>query len=82
MKLFRFTVGYDEKFYPFENEREAYERRAEVDPTFTWLPVQIQEISIPGYTIMVVPENATTEAETSELVEEVAAPRRGRRKAV
>lgn len=53
MKLYRFTVGYDEKFHPFESEEEAYERRAEVDHTFEWLPVSIEEIAIPGFTITV-----------------------------
>lgn len=56
MKLYRFTVGYDEKFYPFSDEKEAYERRKEVDHTFEWLPVVIQEIAIPGFTITVTPD--------------------------
>lgn len=58
MKLYRFTVGHDEKFYPFSSEKEAYENRAKVDHTFTWLPVVIEEIKIPGYRILVESESA------------------------
>ncbi len=51
MKLYKFTCGVDEKVGVFADETEAYERRTEVDPTFHFLPVTIEEIEIPGYKV-------------------------------
>lgn len=55
MKLFKFTCGLDEKIGVFVDEQDAYERRAEVDATFHFLPVTIEEIAVPGYEITITP---------------------------
>jgi len=61
LKLFKFTCGLDEKIGVFKDEKEAYERRTEVDPTFHFLPVQIDEITVPGYEIAITPIKQTVE---------------------
>lgn len=55
MKLYRLTMGITEYFAAAENEEDMYERREEVDPTFSYLPVQIEELKIDGYEITVTP---------------------------
>lgn len=57
MKLYKFTCGVDEKVGVFTDEAEAYERRTEVDPTFYFLPVTIEEIAVPGYELVTVGSN-------------------------
>lgn len=68
MKLFRYTSGHDDKFAPAVDEKDAYERRAEVDPTFHFLPVQIEELTVEGYeiTLTPLPDNG---AEAGKVVE-------------
>lgn len=55
MKLFKFICGSDEKIGPFKDETEAYDRRTEIDPTFHFLPVRIEEVTLPGYVISITP---------------------------
>lgn len=55
MKVFKYTCGDYEKYGVAEDESDAYERRAEVDPTFHYLPVTIEELRIEGYEIAVNP---------------------------
>lgn len=60
MKIYKFTCGADEKTGVFEDETAAYDRRAEVDATFHFLPVTIEEITVPGYDIVIVPIDEAT----------------------
>ena len=55
MKLYKYTCGDDTKVGVAKDEKDAYERRGEVDPTFSFLPVQIEEYEIPGYEIVIRP---------------------------
>lgn len=75
MKLFKLEIGNVQAFAVAETIEEMEERKAEVDHTFAFLPVDISEVSVPGYTITATPD------ETSETG--VQAPQttgRGRRK--
>lgn len=67
MKLYRYISGMDEKYGPAEDEQDAYERRLDVDPTFHFLPVRIEEVTVDGFEITVTP-----------LETEGDAPKRGR----
>jgi hypothetical protein len=51
MKLFKYQMGTDEKLGVVKDEKDAYERRAEVDHTFRFLPVTITEVTLEGYEI-------------------------------
>jgi hypothetical protein len=55
MKLFKYQMGSDEKLGVAKNEKGAYERRAEVDHTFRFLPVTITEVTLEGYEITLTP---------------------------
>jgi hypothetical protein len=55
MKLFKYQMGTDEKLGVAENEKDAYERRTEVDHTFRFLPVTITEVTLEGYEITLTP---------------------------
>lgn len=56
LKLFRLTLGSVEKFAVAKDEEEMYENRAEVEPTFAFTPVVIQELEVEGYKIEVKPD--------------------------
>lgn len=51
MKLFEITLGSNRHFIVAKNEEEAFERRAEVDHSYDYLPVQVSELKIEGYNI-------------------------------
>jgi len=53
LKLFKYTCGLDEKFGAATDEQDAYDRRAEVDPTFDFVAVRIEEVTVPGFVITV-----------------------------
>lgn len=53
MKLYRYICGDFEKYGVGDGAEDAYERRSEVDPTFHYLPVTIDEVRIDGYEITV-----------------------------
>jgi hypothetical protein len=53
MKLYKYICGIDEKYGAATDEKDAYERRLEVDPTFHFLPVRIEEVTIDGYEVVV-----------------------------
>ncbi len=55
MKLFKFTCGDDEKIGAFPDARAAQDRCTEIDPTFSFLPVKIEELTVPGYVIELKP---------------------------
>lgn len=55
-KIFILSLpGAEEKMIVAEHAEEAFERRAEVDPAYDFLPVQVTELEIEGYTIHVTP---------------------------
>ena len=57
MKLYKYSLGNNERLGIAEDDADAYERRTEVDHTFDYLPVVIEEIVIPGYVITVMPDS-------------------------
>lgn len=56
MKLFKLEIGNTIAYAAAESLEEMHERKSEVDATFAFLPVQIDELIVPGYTIDVTPE--------------------------
>ncbi|MGQ0452052.1 hypothetical protein ACT4UM_01565, partial [Bacillus sp. SS-TM] len=50
-KVFRLTLGSIDKFAVAEDREEMYEKRAEIDPTFAYTPVEIQPLHVDGYEI-------------------------------
>lgn len=72
MKLFKFSFGGDDRYVAFEDETDAYENRSTIDPMYEWTPVQIDEVTVEGYSISLTP----TEGSDGE----IAPRRRGRQK--
>ncbi|MED2748972.1 hypothetical protein P4278_23675 [Bacillus thuringiensis] len=50
-KVFRLTLGSIDRFAVAEDYEEMYEKRAEIDPTFAYTPVEIKELYVEGYEI-------------------------------
>lgn len=50
-KVFRLTLGSIDRFAVAEDHEEMYEKRAEVDPTFAYTPVEIKKLCVDGYEI-------------------------------
>lgn len=65
MKLYRYISGMDEKYAAAESPEDAYDRREEVDPTYHFTPVRIEEVTLEGYTITVTPEGETNKRRRS-----------------
>ena len=55
MKLYKLSVGDVERLAVAKDEEEMFERRAEVEPSFDYLPVQIEEVTVEGYEIVAKP---------------------------
>jgi hypothetical protein len=55
MKLFKYTCGDTELFGVAEDEKDAYDRKVDVDPTFHYIPVTVEEVKVNGYEINVTP---------------------------
>jgi hypothetical protein len=55
MKLFQLTVGNTQKYGVAHNAEEMQQKLGEVDYTFAYLPVQIEEVTVEGYEITVKP---------------------------
>lgn len=51
MKLFKLSVGDVERLAVANDKQEMFERRAEVEPSFDYLPVEIEEVTVPGHEI-------------------------------
>lgn len=51
MKLYMYTTGSDNRLAVATDDQDAYDRRAEVDPAYHYMPVQIEEVIVPGYEI-------------------------------
>lgn len=69
LKLFNFTCGIDEKIGVFASAEDAYDRREEVDATFYFLPVTIEEITVPGYVVTITPVAAQNKPPTDEFAD-------------
>ena len=50
-KVFRLTLGSIDRFAVAESIEDMHKKRAEIDPTFAYTPVEIQELHIPSYVI-------------------------------
>jgi hypothetical protein len=55
MKLYQLTVGNTQKYGVAQNAEEMQQKLGEVDYTFAYLPVQIEEVTVDGYEITVKP---------------------------
>lgn len=75
MKLFKLEIGNTTAYAAAETLEDMHERKAEVDAQFAFLPVQIDELVLEGYEIVVTP---TDGADTSTDGE--SPRRRGRQK--
>lgn len=56
MRLFKISIGNIEKLAVGKDEQDIYERKAEIDHTFDYLPVTIEEVTVEGHTITVTPD--------------------------
>ncbi|MED2777619.1 hypothetical protein P4278_26305 [Bacillus thuringiensis] len=65
-KVFRLTLGSIDRFAVAESIEDMHDRRAEIEPTFAYTPVEIQELHIPGYVIEAhaIPKEETKPVET------------------
>ncbi|MCQ6344111.1 hypothetical protein NPM06_32200 [Bacillus cereus] len=50
-KVFRLTLGSIDRFAVAESIEDMHDRRVEIEPTFAYTPVEIQELHLPGYVI-------------------------------
>jgi hypothetical protein len=55
MKLFKLEIGNTIAYAAAESLEEMDQKKAEVDEQFAFIPVQIEELTIPGYVIDVTP---------------------------
>ncbi|MNZ84422.1 hypothetical protein D3C78_1031780 [compost metagenome] len=53
MKLFKLEIGNTLEYAAAESLEDMDERKADIDPQFAFLPVEITELIIPGYEITV-----------------------------
>lgn len=53
MKLFTLRINLVEMYGVAEDEEDMFNRKHEVDPSFDFLPITIEEVQIPGYEIEV-----------------------------
>lgn len=66
MKLFRYTMGTDEKYGVSADHEAAYNQRGKVDSNYEYLPVAIEEVTVPDYEIILKP---TTDKPSADEVE-------------
>lgn len=59
LKVFRFTQGWLDYYGAYKDLEEAYARRAEIDHTFHYTDVRIEEIQIDGYLVRAYPDIET-----------------------
>lgn len=53
MKLFKLEIGNTVEYAAADSLEDMNERKADIDPQFAFLPVQITEVVIPGCEIVV-----------------------------
>lgn len=51
MKIFKFKSGDFEQYGVYRDLQEAYDRRTEIEQSYDFLPVTIEEFTIPYYNI-------------------------------
>jgi hypothetical protein len=64
LKLFKLEIGNHLVYAAAESLEDMTERKEEVDPTFAFLPVQIEEMTIEGYEITVTPTDQPKKTRT------------------
>lgn len=64
MKIFTFKMSDTKHTAVYKDAEEAYEKRAEIDQTFAYLPVEITEFTVGGYDITLTPQAAETPSAT------------------
>lgn len=83
MKLFRYTMGHTDIFAAALDAQDAYDRREQIDVTFGWTPVVIEEVTLEGFQIVLFSDEelAQIAAEEAAAPEPVAAaPKTTKRK--
>lgn len=60
MKLFKFILGDEERVGVFVDKQAAHDGRKSIDPAYAYLPVEIEELTVPGYTITIEPAQAAS----------------------
>lgn len=65
MLLFKLEIGNTIEYAAAESMKDMHERKADIDPQFAFLPVEITEIVIPGHEIVV------NELETTDTPDEI-----------
>lgn len=58
MKLFKLEIGNTTAYAAADSLEDMEKRKAEVDETFAFLPVQIEELTLEGFEISVTPLEA------------------------
>ena len=58
MKLFKLEIGNTIAYAAAESLEDMDQKKAEVDEQFAFIPVQIEELELPGYVIEVTPIDA------------------------
>jgi hypothetical protein len=53
MKLYKISIGHIETYAVGEDAADVFQRKAEYDPSFDYLPIAIEEITVEGYDITV-----------------------------
>jgi len=61
MRLYQYKLGVETQLAAAQDDEDAYERRAEVNPVFAFTPVEISEVSVDGYEITLKPTAEQTE---------------------
>jgi len=56
MRLYQYKLGVETQLGAAQDDQDAYERRAEVNPVFAFTPVEISEVIVEGYEITLKPE--------------------------
>lgn len=69
LKLFKFTQGWLDYYGAFDNLQEAYEKRATIDPTFHFTDVRIEEITLEGHDIRVLPHDPPLSVMLADVIE-------------
>jgi len=56
MRLYQYKLGVETQLGAAQDDQDAYEKRAEVNPVFAFTPVEISEVIVEGYEITLKPE--------------------------
>jgi hypothetical protein len=66
MKLFRYTMGHTDIFAAALDAQDAYDRREQIDVTFGWTPVVIEEVTLEGFQIVLFSDEELRDIEYAE----------------